>query len=222
MAKLGNRIIILANGQPIAGTKVNDIETAVEVMERCSPTSGQWKKYVTKRKSWKFSAGYLVVDESAIGSGSGIQDLLKIGQEFQIIVHDLEATHDAGVIGTAILTRCKMNMSISKLIEGNFEFQGSGPLEPIVLVDEIALSKSQINMEGGTSQENPVSATVTPGNATNKVLVWSSSDTSVATVTQDGNNYTLHAVAGGACYLIASATDGSGVTASCNVLVSLE
>lgn len=222
MAKLGNRIIILANGQPIAGTKVNDIETAIEVMERCSPTSGQWKKYVTKRKSWKFSAGYLVVDESVIGSGSGIQDLLKIGQEFQIIVHDLEATHDAGVIGTAILMRCKMNMSISKLVEGNFEFQGSGPLEPIVLVDEIALSESQINMEQGVSIENPVSATVTPGNATNKVLVWSSSDTSVATVTQDGNNYTLHAVAGGACYLIASATDGSGVTASCNVLVSLE
>lgn len=222
MAKLGNRIIILANGQPIAGTKVNDIETAVEVMERCSPTSGQWKKYVTKRKSWKFSAGYLVVDESAIGSGSGIQDLLKIGQEFQIIVHDFEATHDAGVIGTAILTRSKMNASIGKLVEGNFEFQGSGPLEPIVLVDEIALSKSQINMEQGVSIENPVSATVTPGNATNKVLVWSSSDTSVATVTQDGNNYTLHAVAGGACELIASATDGSGVSASCNVLVSLE
>lgn len=222
MAKLGNRIIILANGQPIAGTKVNDIETAIEVMERCSPTSGQWKKYVTKRKSWKFSAGYLVVDESAIGSGSGIQDLLKIGQEFQIIVHDLEATHDAGVIGTAILTRCKMNMSISKLVEGNFEFQGSGPLEPIVLVDEIALSKSQINMEQGVSIENPVSATVTPADATRKTLVWSSSDTSVATVTQNGNNYTLHAVAGGACELIASATDGSGVTASCNVLVSLE
>lgn len=222
MAKLGNRIIILANGQPIAGTKVNDIETAVEVMERCSPTSGQWKKYVTKRKSWKFSAGYLVVDESAIGSGSGIQDLLKIGQEFQIIVHDLEATHDAGVIGMAILTRSKMNASIGKLVEGNFEFQGSGPLEPIVLVDEIALSKSQINMEQGVSIENPVSATVTPGNATNKVLVWSSSDTSVATVTRDGNNYTLHAVAGGACRLIASATDGSGVSASCNVVVSLE
>ena len=222
MAKLGNRIIILANGQPIAGTKVNDIETAVEVLERCSPTSGQWKKYVTKRKSWKFSAGYLVVDESAIGSGSGIQDLLKIGQEFEIIVHDLEAIHDAGVIGTAIVTRCKMSASIGKLVEGNFEFQGSGPLEPIVLVDEITLSESQINMEVGVSQENPVSASVTPADATRKTLVWSSSDTSVATVTQNGNNYTLHAVAGGACRLIASATDGSGVSASCNVLVSLE
>lgn len=223
MAKLGNRIIILANGQPIAGTKVNEIETAIEVMERCSPTSGQWKKYVTKRKSWKFSSGYLVVNESSVGAGtSGLQDLLRVGQDYTIIVHDRQSQNDAGVYGTATLTRCKIVTSISKLVEGSFEFVGNGPLAPAVLVESITLSHTSISMSQGSSMTNPVSATVAPNNATNKKLSWSSSDASVARVTQNGDDYTIVAVDAGVCNLVAMATDGSGVLSSCSVIVGLE
>jgi len=59
-------------------------------------------------------------------------------------------------------------------------------------------------------------ATVGPQNATNKTVSWSSSDSSIATVTSTGQ---VRSVKEGRCTITCSATDGSGVKATCEITV---
>lgn len=59
-------------------------------------------------------------------------------------------------------------------------------------------------------------ATVLPDNAYNQSLEWSTTDSNVATV-EDGN---VTAVGEGECDIACTATDGSGVSATCHVIVN--
>ena len=79
-----------------------------------------------------------------------------------------------------------------------------------VLLDQNALTLT----EGDTVQ---LTATVEPANATNQGVTWESSDTSIATVSEDG---TVTAISAGAVTITATAKDGSGVSASCSVTVT--
>ena len=82
---------------------------------------------------------------------------------------------------------------------------------PIV---EITLSSSSLILP--VSHEKQLTASVQPLSATNKKLNWTSSDSKVATVTADG---LVKAVAIGKATITATATDGSGIAASCAVEV---
>ena len=85
----------------------------------------------------------------------------------------------------------------------------------IVPVSQITLNKAEISISVGNSET--LTATVTPGNAANKALKWASSDASVATVAADG---TVKALAIGTTTITATATDGSGKSATCKVTVT--
>ena len=67
-------------------------------------------------------------------------------------------------------------------------------------------------------QTASLTATVNPDNAANKNITWSSSDSSIATVNANG---TVTAVANGTADITATAADGSGVSAKCNVTVKM-
>ena len=85
---------------------------------------------------------------------------------------------------------------------------------PVVLVNSITLNVTeQTLIEGETLA---LTATVTPENATNKTLTWTSSDESVATVDANGN---VTAVKEGTATITVKATDGSNASASCVVTV---
>lgn len=81
-------------------------------------------------------------------------------------------------------------------------------------VTGITLNKSKISVYCMGSQT--LTATVTPKDATDKVLVWTSSDEAIATVSAVG---TVTGVAPGTAVITAAARDGSGITASCTVTV---
>ena len=83
-----------------------------------------------------------------------------------------------------------------------------------IKVSSITLSSSTLNISKG--QSKTLTATIVPSNADNKSLQWSSSDTSVATVDQNGK---VTAVKGGTATIYATATDGSGTKGSCAVSV---
>ncbi len=83
-----------------------------------------------------------------------------------------------------------------------------------VLVESISLDPAEWICTKGQSLQ--VNARILPANADDLTLTWSSDDESVATVNSDG---LVTAVGIGECIITASAADGSGVSASCSVIV---
>lgn len=81
-------------------------------------------------------------------------------------------------------------------------------------VTGVSLSPSSLQLVSGESSQ--LTATVTPANASNPAVKWSSSDTSVATVDNSG---LVTAVAPGTATITAETYDG-GLTASCAVTVT--
>ena len=85
--------------------------------------------------------------------------------------------------------------------------------EPVEL-EGITLNKSSLNMETGNTET--LTVTYTPADATNKTVSWSTSNSSVATVT----NGVVTAVSAGTAVVTATSAVDSGITASCTVTVT--
>ncbi len=85
-----------------------------------------------------------------------------------------------------------------------------------VSVTGVSVSPTTASMMVGETQN--LTATITPSNATNTAVSWSSSDTSVATVSAAG---VVTAVGGGASRVTATTSDGS-YTAYCTISVTAE
>ena len=84
---------------------------------------------------------------------------------------------------------------------------------PTVAVTGVSLNKTSLSFTG-TGSSQILTATVSPSNATNKTLTWSSSNTSVATV----SNGVVKAVGFGTATITAKSNNGK--TASCSVTVN--
>ena len=82
-----------------------------------------------------------------------------------------------------------------------------------IRVSSISLSKSTLELTVG--DQASLDATISPDNATNKKISWSSSKESVATVTPDG---IVEAVSAGTAFITATSED-SGVNAKCEITV---
>ncbi len=86
-----------------------------------------------------------------------------------------------------------------------------------VLVESITLNKTATTILAGSTETLSVSS-VTPDDATDQSVTWSSDNTDVATVGATTGEVT--AVGVGTANITATANDGSGVTATCAVTVS--
>lgn len=82
-------------------------------------------------------------------------------------------------------------------------------------IQSISLSPS--NWSGFDGESFTISASISPVNATDKTLEWTSSDESIAVVDNNGN---VNIVGIGECIITVAATDGSGVTGTCAVTVN--
>lgn len=83
---------------------------------------------------------------------------------------------------------------------------------PKILAESISLDETEKTIEEG--MEFTLTATVLPEDATNKTVEWSSSDTSVATVDEEGK---VTVIGVGECQIIAKTTDGTELTAECRL-----
>lgn len=81
----------------------------------------------------------------------------------------------------------------------------------------ISLNKTTLSFNAA-NQTAMLTATVTPSNATNKNVTWTSSNTAVATVSNTG---VVTSKANGTTVVTAKTTDGTNLTATCNVTVSI-
>lgn len=84
----------------------------------------------------------------------------------------------------------------------------------VISVQSVTLDETSLSLSVGDTER--LVATVTPDDATNKNVVWSSSDEAVATVDQNG---IITAIKEGQATITVSSTDGNK-TASCNVTVT--
>ena len=82
-------------------------------------------------------------------------------------------------------------------------------------VTKITLSKTTLDLEVPNTFQ--LTATITPTDASNQVLAWTSSNEAAATVDENG---LITAVGNGTSVITATATDGSGISASCTVTVT--
>lgn len=89
----------------------------------------------------------------------------------------------------------------------------STPDEPTRLVTSIKLNRSKVTIDKGRSIR--LLATVTPNDADNKALTWKSSNTNIATV----NNGYVKAIKTGKVTIIVSSSDGSNITAKCDITI---
>lgn len=122
MAINGNNILIYRDGTAIAGTVSNEIQSGAELIEISSPTAGEWKQYITGRKSWSVNVSYLIL------ANTGVRDLLNVGTSYTLKIRGRNATDVTGVVGTAILKSCKITATRSNLVQGSFTFQGTSSL----------------------------------------------------------------------------------------------
>ncbi len=87
--------------------------------------------------------------------------------------------------------------------------------QPVVAVTGISLDKTTDSITVG-DPDHQLTATVSPENAANKEVTWSSDNETAATVDQTG---LVHAVAAGTAVITATTVDG-GLTATCTVTVT--
>lgn len=91
-------------------------------------------------------------------------------------------------------------------------------VEPLVPVEKIKLDSE---MTVTTSGLHELEYTIEPANASIQDLEWESTDEAVAKVQYSSGRYVLYAYKNGTTTITATATDGSGVTASCEVTVNI-
>ena len=84
-----------------------------------------------------------------------------------------------------------------------------------ILVSKISLSNNTLSFSALNTTQI-LTATVTPSNASNKTLTWTSSNTNVATVSSDG---VVTAKGNGTATITATTTDGSNKSTTCSVTV---
>ena len=84
---------------------------------------------------------------------------------------------------------------------------------PPILVTDVSLDKASLILKEGYT--DTLTATIEPANATDKTVLWATSDNSVVAVDANGN---ITALKGGTATITATTTDGSK-TAACKVTV---
>lgn len=117
-----------------------------------------------------------------------------------------EGIVEAVSVGTAFITATSEDSGVNAKCEITVK-------EKVIIVTGIALSKTSLSLtEGG---EFTLVATITPDNATNKNVTWTSDNEAVATVSTEG---VVKAIKAGTANITATSED-SGVSAKCEITV---
>ena len=122
MAIQGNNIIVLMNGQAIAGTKSDELSVDCETIEIASATDQAWTHYISGRKSWSLTVGWLVL------ANTDVRKALLAGSSVTIKIKGRGESDSSGVTGAAILKTVKITATRGNLAQGSFAFVGNGPL----------------------------------------------------------------------------------------------
>lgn len=122
----GDSLIIMLNGSVIAGAKSCRINVKVGTNEVSSPTDGQWKHSIVALKSWSVSTDNLMMFEST--SDTPIKDAInRVGLTYTLSFVCSELSGDT-LSGDAHCLTFVVVATKNALMQGSFEFEGTGPL----------------------------------------------------------------------------------------------
>lgn len=146
------------------------------------------------------SSGGIVFDgnKGTVYGDVTLEDNLTIGEDESLTIPD----------GASLDTNGKLTVN-----GGTLNGTPSGSVT--YKVTGVSLSLNTLTLDVG--DEETLTATITPDNASNKSINWESSDTGVATVDANGK---VTAVSVGSTAITATAADGSGKSATCSVTVN--
>ncbi len=119
----------------------------------------------------------------------------------------------AKTAGSAVIT-CKSVSDNSVVGICNVTVKAKVQTPSEIKVNKITLNKTTASVTKGKTLQ--LTATVTPGNATNKEVKWDTSDKNVATVSDNG---LVTAKSAGTATITCTAQDGSSVKATCKITV---
>lgn len=165
-----------------------------------------------------------VVDVTAISMASSLS--LFVGEQQQIVPSVIQVgatttltwqssnTTVATVSTEGVITAMKQGTAIITCTAHNgVSAQCEVTVNP-VLVSGITMNEAEAEMTVGEKLQ--LEAIVAPENATDRSVTWSSTNETVAVVSETG---LVSAVGSGTCQIKAAANDGSGKTASCLITV---
>lgn len=186
------------------------------LMYRTKGTDGKYR-YVTRLKGQ-----FNIPDETSATENDGTDANnvefeytgIYTEYEFNKGIYDGISWQKAGAKGIVVDTRYGL-ADVSHFFD-SVQTPDTIEASSVVKVTGVSLNKSTASLiEDATDDLN---ATVTPANATNPNVNWSTSDPAVATV---GNEGLVTAVGEGTCNITATTVDG-GFTASCAVTVTAQ
>ena len=127
-------------------------------------------------------------------------------------------TNIATVSGGKITAKNEGTATITATVQNKKVTYSLTVVPAVIKVSNISLNNTniQLYLDSSIDKSRELSAYISPSNATNKEIVWSSSNTKVASVSNKGM---VTAVSSGTATITATAVDGSGKKASCLVTV---
>ena len=137
---------------------------------------------------------------------SEYKEIIKINSE-------MEAIQETGIIAGEEYVIKVVAKNDAGEVEGKAEITATK-----IFATSITLDKSEETLKLGDIDTVSLIATILPENATNKNIVWESSNTAVATVDNTG---IVTGRASGTAIITAATTDGSNKTATCTITVKV-
>ncbi|MGI6436354.1 MAG: Ig-like domain-containing protein [Syntrophomonadaceae bacterium] len=229
-SRLGSEI--RSADKPEGGSKSVDIDNNQLIIFR--PAGTEWE-----RVEYRLNDTSQVQRGTFTGSASQVLDRDNNSiNNWDTIVYNVSlidfSDADPGSTADRRLIQVSMQLSDSSdpprfqpfLVESNFLSRsqqsgsgtgGGGTSPGTISVTRVVLSKTSLELQ--RSQTASLQAMISPANATNKTVSWSSSNTGVATVSGSGSTATVTAVGSGNATITVTTADG-GKTAQCYVTVS--
>lgn len=133
------------------------------------------------------------------------------GDEISLLLEKINNGYQAGT--GVLLSNTTFSLNQTWLRQRIIEIQQG----TIKLVSSLSLSTNSITLTS-VNETKTIDYTITPSDATNKTLNWTSSNTSIATVDSSG---TVKAISSGSATITAKTTDGTNKSATCSVTVSI-
>ncbi|ERK31326.1 Ig-like domain-containing protein [Clostridium intestinale] len=168
---------------------------------------GSKLRLITDRNSNRSSSQVINVSVDGVNVGSFNTYGDPLGQRLSFEKTGLTMENHVVEITTNMAS--SMTLDAIDIDEAGYLIEGSA-----VIASELSLNKTSLSLNIG--QTEVLIATVKPDNAENKEVTWSSSDETIATVDENGK---VTAIKPGNVTITAKTTDGSNLTATCDVTV---